>query len=582
MIDVVIAAIAGFVSFISPCVLPLVPAYIGYMGGRMTHTVSAQVTVGADGTAQIQRTSFSMRFSTFMHGLAFVGGFTFIFVTLGILGTAFIQQIGSTATVETMIGRVGGVLVIFFGLHFMGVLPSFFNWVRKRPQILNSVVTSLVVAVALVVLISWGFAGTVTLWDTSSYVQWAGMLSLVVIAFVLLGMVLGGAFTDPSAFWNKTLNTLDAALYADTRRQMTTNGSQGLSGSAIMGVVFAAGWTPCIGPTLGLAMTMAANGGDIGQSAILMTAYSLGLGIPFLITALMLDSAQGWMIRLKSHMNTIKLVSGAFLVFIGFAIATGSLQDLSLRFSRQFGDLSVRIEECTIGALEGEIGWGQYRTCVDGDADFYTLREEHTGIGIDGEPVDRNDEATDTNVETILTGDLDQVDVVPGLVEEGDADTSLINLAPVTSLSQAVGPVTGLGIGNHAPDFTTITINGETVSLSDYQGQVVLLNFWFTDCVPCRIEMPEFQSAYEQYQDDGLVILAVNRKESVDEIVDFAEPFDLTFPLLLDETGILQEQFGIFGYPSTYVIDRDGVIQFRTFSALTEKQIETLITDSLS
>ncbi len=554
MIDVIIAAIAGFVSFISPCVLPLVPAYIGYMGGRMTHTVSAQVTMGADGTAQIRPTSFSMRFSTFLHGLAFVGGFTFIFVTLGILGTAFIQQIGSTTTVESIIGRVGGGLVMFFGLHFMGVLPSAFNWLRKKSSILNSVVTSFVAAILFVMLISWGFAGTVALWDTSSYVQWTGMLALVIIAFALLGMVLGGAFNDPSAFWNKTLNMLDAVLYADTRRQMTSNGSQGLSGSAIMGVVFAAGWTPCIGPTLGLAMTLAANGGDIGQSAVLMTAYSLGLGIPFLMTALMLDSVQGWMRRLKSHMNMIKLVSGAFLVLIGFTIATGRLQDLSLRFSRQFGDLSVRVEECTVGALEGEIAWGQYRTCVDGDVDFYTLREQHTGIGIDGKPVD----------EAIAVG------------------PSLINLAPVNSLSQAVGPLTGLGIGHQAPDFMTTTIDGKTVSLSDYQGQVVLLNFWFSDCVPCRVEMPEFQSAYERYQDAGLVILAVNRKESLDEIVDFAEPFGLTFPLLLDETGELQELFGIFGYPSTYVIDQDGVIQFRTFSALTEDQIETLITDSLS
>src|SRR5215212_7351636 len=102
-----LALIAGLVSFISPCVLPLVPAYIGYMGGRLTHTVSAQVAVGAGGGQVTIGTPVSQRFMIVLHTLAFVAGFTFIFVVLGLLTTAFILQIGrqNIALVEGLIAR---------------------------------------------------------------------------------------------------------------------------------------------------------------------------------------------------------------------------------------------------------------------------------------------------------------------------------------------------------------------------------------------------------------------------------------------------------------------------------------------
>src|SRR5664279_4166039 len=108
-----LALIAGLVSFLSPCVLPLVPAYIGYMGGRVTNTVAAQATGGATLTT---RPMLGSRFSTMLHGLAFVAGFTFVFVALGLLGTAFVSVIGrqSITTITNIIGRGGGIVIIFF------------------------------------------------------------------------------------------------------------------------------------------------------------------------------------------------------------------------------------------------------------------------------------------------------------------------------------------------------------------------------------------------------------------------------------------------------------------------------------
>ena len=180
-------------------------------------------------------------------------------------------------------------------------------------------------------------------------------------------LIAKNAFVEPATFWKNALHAIDAAFYADTRRQMTAKGDQGLSGSALMGVVFAAGWTPCIGPMLGAAMTMAANGSDVPRAALLMTFYSLGLGIPFLLTALMLDSAQGGLRRLKSRMYAIQMFSGAFLILVGVLIGSGNLQKLSDQITAEFGDFTYSLEECVTGLVEGNVAFGDFGGCMRGE-----------------------------------------------------------------------------------------------------------------------------------------------------------------------------------------------------------------------
>lgn len=376
MIEVLITFIAGVVSFMSPCVLPLVPAYIGYMGGRVTNTVAAQVEVtgGSGGTVAMRSTS--ARFSTFLHAIAFVAGFTFIFVMLGVLGSALFQ-IGGQVTVTGIIARLGGVIIIFFGFHFMGVIPAIFRRLRAQPAIMNSPITSIVVFVVLAAFWIWGWTGTLNPWDPALFIPpptWT-IIAAVMFTFGTLGLMFsGGAFTQPEAFWNKALNTIDNALYADTRRQMTASGQQGYGGSALMGLVFAAGWTPCIGPQLGAALTLAgASGADALHGALLLMAFSLGLGIPFLLTALMLDSAQGVLRKLQRNMRVIELFSGIFLVIVGITIASGQLQSLSTRFAGEFGDVSYRMEGCIVGIFEGELNFGQLGGCISDQETFDSI-----------------------------------------------------------------------------------------------------------------------------------------------------------------------------------------------------------------
>lgn len=518
-----LAFIAGLVSFLSPCVLPLVPAYIGYMGGRVTNTVAAQT--GGAGTLAIP--TLGSRFSTLMHGVAFVGGFTFVFVAIGLLGTAFASQIGRQNIVlfTNIIGRAGGLLIIFFGLHFMGVLPSFFRRVLERRQMLNSPLIAVVAGLLVGLALYWVFE------------DWLFAAPLFVL--FALWLVLGGAFTKPETFWVNAINLVQRALYTDTRRQMVAQGHQSYSGSAIMGVVFSAGWTPCIGPIYGAILTMALGGADVANAGLLLLAYSLGLGIPFLFTAFLLDGAQGILRHLQRHLHKIELVSGAFLIVIGVLVASGRLQMLSQNFATQFADFSYNLEECVVKLNRGEIVLGEFVGCVN-------------------------------EASTPAAAALPTVETVSAATQAN------------TILSETSTNGIGLDVGQIAPNFTTTTDEGESFALAEQRGKVVLLNFWATWCGPCRVEMPAFEAAYSAYAEEGLAVIGVNNAETLAQISSFREGFGLSFPLLLDEDAAIQEQYAVLNYPSTFVIDRDGVIVAQHYGALTAEQIAALVADALA
>ncbi|MBZ0289502.1 MAG: TlpA family protein disulfide reductase [Anaerolineae bacterium] len=138
------------------------------------------------------------------------------------------------------------------------------------------------------------------------------------------------------------------------------------------------------------------------------------------------------------------------------------------------------------------------------------------------------------------------------------------------------------GAGGGVPNFTANTLTGETVRLSDYQGQVVMLNFWATWCPPCRAEMPTIQAAYDRYHDQGFAVLAINNAEPADQIQPFASALDLQFPIVLDTRAELQETFGINGYPTSLFIAPDGEI-YRTHNGmLTDQQLEAYIAVGLA
>jgi cytochrome c-type biogenesis protein len=220
-----LAFFAGLFSFISPCVLSLVPAYIGYLSSR------ALVTSGQGGEVVASRSA------TLLHGLAFVLGFSAVFVALGAAASA----IGSLLfDLQDILVRIGGLVVIVFGLHTMGVIHLPF-------------------------------------------------------------------------------------LDYDTRRQQAPDARLGYVSSALMGVFFSAGWAPCVGPVLGAVLTMALTSDGVNRGAILLSAYSLGLGIPFLLAAAGLGNISQLLRRYGRHLRWVSIVTGVFLIVIGIMLFTGTM-----------------------------------------------------------------------------------------------------------------------------------------------------------------------------------------------------------------------------------------------------------------
>lgn len=231
-----VALLAGIVSFLSPCVLPIVPPYLAFMSG---------VSMG-----EVQEGRARGKVS--LAALFFVLGLSTVFVVLGFtaswLGMFFLQN-------QILLARIAGVVVIVFGLHFLGVFRIGFLDREARMEAGES----------------------------------------------------GG-----SAF-----------------------------GAYILGLAFAFGWTPCIGPQLGAILSLAATESSVARGTVLLGVYAAGLGIPFLLAAVFLTQAMGVMNRLKRHMAMIEKVMGLLLVAVGLALVTGAFSALSFWLLETFPALAV-------------------------------------------------------------------------------------------------------------------------------------------------------------------------------------------------------------------------------------------------
>ncbi|MCL4560411.1 MAG: cytochrome c biogenesis protein CcdA [Chloroflexi bacterium] len=231
MMDVGIglAFLAGMASFLSPCVFSLVPAYIGYLSGR------SLAVSQADG--QIQ----SRKWEALSHGVAFVVGFSIVFVLLGVT----VSLLGGMLySVRTWLAKIGGLVVIVFGLHMTGIFRIPF-------------------------------------------------------------------------------------LEYDLRPQSRADKSRSYLSSAMMGIFFSAGWSPCVGPVLGAILTLALNGGSISKGIQLLSAYSAGLAIPFLLAALGIGWVTTILRRYSRVMRIAEIVMGVLLVVVGIMLFLGTFQQLS-------------------------------------------------------------------------------------------------------------------------------------------------------------------------------------------------------------------------------------------------------------
>lgn len=241
-----IAFFAGLASFLSPCVFALVPAYVGYLSGRSVAAASA------DGQAK------SSSWVTFTHGFAFVLGFSTIFILLGAVAGALGNLLYDLTDILV---KVGGVVVVIFGLH---------------------------------------------------------MTKIIRIPF----------------------------LDYDLRPQSQPDRSRGYISSFLMGVFFSSGWSACVGPVLGAILTLSFNQGGGSQGAILLTAYSAGLAIPFLIAATQIGWVTTVIRRFGKVMHYAEIIMGVVLIAIGVLLFTGRFQTLA-----NLGTFIESVDEVTVGLL---------------------------------------------------------------------------------------------------------------------------------------------------------------------------------------------------------------------------------------
>jgi len=221
---------AGVLSFASPCVLPLIPAYLCFLGGASLEELTAEGGIDK----QVQR-------RVFVSALAFVLGFSTVFVALGATATTVSAIIADNLDV---LAKIAGVVIVIFGLHYMGLFKIGFLNFEKRFHLENK--------------------------------------------------------------------------------------PAGLVGSYILGLAFAFGWTPCVGPILATILMVAASGDDVMYGTSLLAVYAAGIGLPFMLAAFSVKPFMAFLGRFRRHMRTVELAIGTLLVLTGIAIFTGSIAEASV------------------------------------------------------------------------------------------------------------------------------------------------------------------------------------------------------------------------------------------------------------
>jgi cytochrome c-type biogenesis protein len=376
--QILISFVAGVLSFLSPCVLPLVPGYISLISG-----------VSIDNLKE----GSSSRRAVIFNSLAFNAGLSVIFLLLGTTA----GLVGAALTTNPWVRIIGGIVIILFGLQLIGLLKI-------------------------------------------------------------------------------------GALYKDTRF-FSDDKPRGFLGSAALGMAFAAGWTPCIGPILGGIIGLAATSGGWKSGLVLSAFYSAGLAVPFLLTGLGINQFLGFYKGFRKHLHKVEVISGLVLIFVGVLVMTGQ---------------STRLATGTL-----------------------------TGLLPD------------------LEGKLSLKQTTPPPPPPPTAKT---NLEP-------------------APDVEFQTLAGQPFRLKELKGQVVLLNFWATYCIPCREEIPALNQLQSELQAQGLKVVGASLDDSAEDVNTYqAEVKKFEYQVLLGGSDA-KVKYAQAVLPTTYLIDRDGFIRQKIIGA---------------
>ncbi len=155
-----------------------------------------------------------------------------------------------------------------------------------------------------------------------------------------------------------------------------------------------------------------------------------------------------------------------------------------------------------------------------------------------------------------------------------------------TPSSQAVSgdqqeTTVGINVGEVAPDFTLTDLEGNEVTLSEYRGKVVFINFWATWCPACRAEMPEMEAIYQEYKDKGVVVIGVDIQEAKEEVLQYVQQGGYSWTFLLDTSGAVAANYRVVAIPTSFFLDREGIIKAVNVGAMTKRAMEAKLIEAM-
>ena len=383
-----IALLAGFLSFASPCVLPIVPGYLTFITGMSFDELTER------------QDSSQVMMSALVKSLPFVLGFSLVFISLGASASAVSSLLRSNLG---LLKGVAGAGIMVLGLHLTGLLP---------------------------------------------------------IPALLRERRFGGEQAQP-----------------------------GMVRAFVAGLLFAFGWTPCVGPILAGILALAATSENLSRGVLLLTAYSLGLGIPFILSAAFLNGFLSMFKGVKGYLRQVEIGSGVLLMLVGVLIFTDKMSLISSKLT------FLNPEELLVM-----------------------------------EPAD----PTEAGIQPVFA--------VDNSTEYGDYN------------------------------FKLTTIDGDEVSLADYQGKVVLVNFWATWCGPCVVETPALVRMYNKYKKEGFAVIGVALQSEEDGVKNFAKKHRIPYAIGRDTEEDIGLRYQVFALPSSFLFSPDGKVK-RAFTGFVAEDV---------
>lgn len=327
--------------------------------------------------------------------------------------------------------------------------------------------------------------------------------------------------------------------------------SMGPIPALLLGFTFSFAWTPCVGPTLGSVLLMAGSAGSTFQGFLLIAVYTVGFVLPFLAVGLFTGSVLDFFKKHQSVVRYTVKIGAVLLILMGVMTLTGFMNGIT-NYLSNFGT-GQTTEQSSSDEKQNDVN-----KSIEGKKEQETNTAESSqdnASGIKGEEADNKDASQSS------TDDKNDT------TEESKEEPTLIP----------------------AIDFTLVDQYGNEHTLSDYKGKTVFMNFWATWCPPCKSEMPEIQKLYESYgkNEEDLIVLGIaapnyGEEGNIEEITQFLEKNEYSFPVVMDETGEFFYQYGITAFPTTFMIDKDGNVFGYAQGALSGEIMESIVQQTMT